>query len=185
MTKTRIILLVGSVLVFAAGTSAGLLLSRVNDKPRRRSWLVSELNLTADQQEKMREIWSETLKSRLGSRGEDRRNLRQQRDEAIEQLLTAEQKVEYDAVQERYAQQIEQMHEQRRRAFEAATERTKRILTPEQVTKYEKILAQRREAGSSPQSRGGRPWGRRRRSRRDWDPENPATQTRPATRPGK
>lgn len=184
MTKTRVILLVCFVLVFAAGMSAGLLISRLSAKPPRRSWLASELNLSADQQEKMHEIWSETLKSRLGSRGEDSRTLRQQRDEAVQGLLTAEQRAEHDAIEQRYARQVEQMHEQRRQAFETATERTKRILTPEQVAKYEEILAQRRESGSSSRSPMGRPWGARRRPRRDSATDDPATEARP-TGPGK
>ncbi len=164
MSKTRIILIGCAVVVFAAGVSSGLLISRVKGRRAGHSWLASKLGLTPPQQEEMRKIWSEMRGSSPGRRGEKRKTLAQERDQAIAAILADEQKPKYEAIFQEYARKVEELSQERQRAFEEAVERTKRILTPEQAQKYEELLKERRERGSggspessAPPGRGGPP----------------------------
>ena len=185
MIRTRLLLLGCFVIVFAAGVSVGLLVSRVRGRPVHRSRLASELGLTAEQQEQMRSIWSEAMQSRSGSPGEGRRALRRERDEAILALLTEDQRPKYDAVLQDYERKTDELSKERRRAFEEAVEKTKQILTAEQARKYEEMIQKRRERGPGPDRPGGfsPPWSRRGRRRRGGPKTAPATESQP-TSPG-
>ena len=134
MIKKFLIWIVCFVVVFAAGVSAGFLFDRLKQHPSRRSWLTSQLNLTAEQREKMRKIWSEAMQL-PSSRAEDKRFLQQQRDQAIRELLTEEQAKEYESILQNYARNVEELFKQRREEFKQAVEKTKEILTPEQAAR--------------------------------------------------
>jgi Spy/CpxP family protein refolding chaperone len=172
MTRTTLILLAAFLLAFAAGTSVGLFAnwpassesppslpppraSRPHGGPE--SFLARELGLTAEQQEQMKQIWSEVMSP--GGRGPlDRRSaLAQERDQAVLALLTEEQRSRYDAIQQDYAARVEALSQERKKAFDGAVERTKAILTPEQAAKYEDLMKRQRERGpSGPPGRGPR-----------------------------
>jgi len=143
MTKTRLIVFVCFCAAFAAGVAVGVALTRAGTKPRRRSWLGRELNLTAEQKGRMREIWSEEMGTSRPKQGEQRRKIREERDEAIRGLLTEDQKAQYEEVMQRYARSSAALDEARRKAFEEAMERTKEILTDSQRKKYEELLKRR------------------------------------------
>jgi len=160
MTKTRLIVFVCFCAAFAAGAAVGTALTRSGAKPRRGSWLGRELNLTAEQKERMREIWSEAMGTSRRQQRERRRKIREERDEAIRGLLTDEQKAQYEEVMQRYAQRSSALDEARRKAFEKAVERTKEILTDSQRKKYEELLKRR------PSRRGRRHGGSGRESAR-------------------
>lgn len=114
----------------------------------RGGWLAAELNLTPEQHEQLRQIWSETMR-RGRSEGEDpRRQLRSQRDAAIEQLMTAEQRPQYDTILKRYNDQMTELEQQWRASYQTAVDRTRQLLTPEQRDKYEEILARQSWRGS-------------------------------------
>ncbi len=149
MTKIKAILLLSFLLVFAAGTSLGVLLTRSHRPPRPRpqSWLTTELNLTKDQQDQMRKIWSEIMGASFRQDAERRAALMQQRDQAILALLTEAQRRDYEAVQEDFAHKMDQMSAERKQAFDEAVARTKRILTPEQAAKYDDLMTRQRERG--------------------------------------
>ena len=142
--------------VFAAGVAVGLLLPR-SARPRHRgSWLARELDLTPEQKEQMRKIWSEP-DQRSSMRGdlERRRALREARDEAMRALLTEEQKARHDALVQEYEQKLAELYEERRKAFEERLERTKEILTESQRKKYEELMEKGR--GSRGRPGGGLP----------------------------
>ena len=168
MTKTKIILLVSFVLTAAAGAAVGMLVSW--PKPRRphRPGLAEELGLSAEQQQKMRKIWSEVMGLPGRHRGEERRALAQERDEAIVALLTDEQLPGYKEIVREYERKLEELSQERRRRVEEAVERTKQILTPEQAVKYEELLKKRGEKG-----RGRGPGLRRRGSWRGRSDQRP------------
>jgi DNA primase len=90
-----------------------------------------------------------------------RRALAKSRDEAIRRLVPAEKQPELEKIFEDFSAQMTELSERRRRTYEAAVEKTKAILTPEQREKYEKILAER---GPSHHGQGpggpGRGWPR-------------------------
>ena len=169
MIKTRIIVIVGFLIAFGAGAVVGLQLrtapARATEQPAqapRSSWLRSELGLTPEQNEQMKNIWEGLHNS--GRSYEDRRHrLRDERDEAIAALLAPSVMGDYDRVLADYSNKLTALGQERDKAFGEAVEKTKQILTPQQRSKYEEFL-KRREP-----DRGGR-GGRR-------------SDSRPATRP--
>jgi Spy/CpxP family protein refolding chaperone len=154
MTKIKVLLMVAFVAVFAAGGAVGLSVSRAHHRPHGPSWLAAELGLSDAQREQMHQIWSETMSNVFRNRWEQRRAIAEERDQAILDLLTDEQRTRYDAILEEYARKRKEMEAQREEAFKQAVERTKQILTPEQAAKYEELLKKRPERG--PGDRRGR-----------------------------
>ncbi len=153
------IVIASFVLAFAAGTTVGLLLGQSAQTPRRRSRLSRELDLTPAQREQMRKIWSEVMGSAGGQRRERRETLRKERDEAVQALLTEEQKARYEKVMQEYSRKLAELSEERRKRFQEAGERTKEILTDQQRKKYEELLESGRgrrgwPGGRSPHRRG-------------------------------
>jgi len=150
MTRIKAILIVSFLVTFAAGAATGLLADRLDHRPPGPSWLEAELDLTSQQREQMHAIWSEVMGTMMRQHGEQREALRQQRDQAIVALLTDEQRSRYDAILKEFAGKEEEMSQQRKQAFDEAVKRTKEILTPQQVAKYEELLKMQRERGFGP-----------------------------------
>jgi Spy/CpxP family protein refolding chaperone len=182
MFRTPAVLVILTVVAFAAGVSATLAFRPRHappsmDGPGR---LTAELNLNADQQKQMTEIWSALSRpgpttiapgnpgisaapsnSPTTAPADDfdrRRALQKSRDEAIKRLVPADKQPELEKIFDDFNAQMNEMSERRRRTYEAAVEKTKAILTPEQRQKYEKILADRAASRRSPGS--GRGWSR-------------------------
>lgn len=158
MTKTNVILLVSFLLTFAAGGAVGLLVAKPAPA-HRESWLTEQLNLSADQREQMRKIWSEVMgPTRRQQSSEQRAALAKQRDTAVSALLTDDQRTKYQAIEQEYTRGLDQISQERKKAFDQAIEQTKKILTPQQAAKYEALIARQRERGMGgpPEFRGSR-----------------------------
>lgn len=155
MTKTKMILLGSFLLAFAAGTALGLLVSRP-DRPAHGRSPLAELNLTPAQREQMKKIWTETHGAASKPQGEARSAAAQRREQAIQALLSDEQKARYDAIQQEYSRKLEELSQERKKASDAAVERCKRLMSPEQAAKYDELIKKQRE-------RGGGMFGPRRR----------------------
>jgi len=155
MTKTKILLVLVFLVTFAAGAVAGRLSAQSGHRPPGRSFLAAELNLTSEQREQMHNIWSEVMGEGGRRQWEQRRLLGQERDQAIAALMTPEQKPQYDKILQDYARKVEELSQERKKAFDQAVERTKQILTPEQAAKYEELLKKSPERG--PGGPGGGP----------------------------
>ncbi len=54
-------------------------------------------------------------------------------------MLTDEQLLRYDQIVQEYERELEELSQARRQRIEEAVERTKEILTPRQVEKYEEL----------------------------------------------
>lgn len=145
---TRWVVLVGFVVSFAAGLTIGLSLrasARAGDRPppgSRGSWLAQQLQLTPQQREQMDAIWSEAA-GRGGGREAwaQKRELREQRDRAIAELIPPDRRSEYDALLAQYEAATEALDAQWRQSFQEAVEKTRQILTPEQRQKYEQLMS--------------------------------------------
>lgn len=157
MTKTKMLLILSFAVTFAAGAAVGILVSRPGHPPRKPSWLTAELDLTDPQRDQMREIWSEVMRTGGRNQRDQRKAFSQQRDQAIAALLTDTQRPEYESLLQDYARQVEELAQERKRAFDEAVERTKQMLTPDQATKYDELMKSRRDRG--PGDRPGPPWG--------------------------
>ena len=98
--------LLWTVLVFVVALGSGIVIgmhlpSREAPHHREGSWLVEELKLNPEQQEKMKSIWQELLPGRPGGsgrRGDGRGQLFKERDDAIAALIPPERKAEYDRI---------------------------------------------------------------------------------------
>lgn len=176
MTKTKVILVAAFLLVFAAGGTLGAFIFKLaRPAPPPPSWLATELNLNDTQREQMRTIWSETM-APLGQMGERRAKLSQDRDQQITSLLSPDKQAEYEKIKQDYAQKLDGLSQERKKAFDAAVEKTKLILTPEQVAKYDEILKDREQNRQRGEEGGG--FGPR--HRRSTSSSRPTTDERPA-----
>lgn len=166
MNKARLILFGSFLVAFAAGVSAGLLVSHLRVPPKRPSWLASKLNLTPQQQEQMGRIWRE--KSPQNHR-QARAALQEKRDSEITALLSEEQRLRYDAVLKEYANGLGKLSQERAKAFQQSVEQTISILTPEQASRYKAMLNERHDGKGGPPGGPG-PWPNR--PRRPGGPED-------------
>ncbi len=156
---TRLLVTIGFLIAFAAGLVVSPELRHKTQavptsRPSRHTgWLTTELNLTPQQQEQLREIWSQPPPDSGRQRGEDRKwQYLRERNDAIAGLIRPEDKPRYEAIIKDFEAKNEVLEREMRAGFQAAVDRTKQILTPEQRAKYEELL-QRHDAD---------------RSRRDW-----------------
>lgn len=154
MNRARMVLIVCFCAAMFAGFAVGFALPRHPDRPDRRSWLSDELNLSPEQREQMREIWSEATDAMRSLHRERRRELRRERDEAIAALLSEEQAAEYARIENEYEEKVNALERERRAAFEEAVSRTREILTETQREKYDEMMSKR------PSGRRGRNGGR-------------------------
>jgi Spy/CpxP family protein refolding chaperone len=151
----KIIVILGFCLAFAAGLVIGTRSHPAKLSPaapgstpttgpsaRHGSWLSSELGLTSDQREKLDKIWSETARNGREERDERRREYRRDRDTAIAELVPPARMGEYDKIIETYSDRVASLDRESRESYEAAVDKTKQILTPDQRARYEELLKQ-------------------------------------------
>jgi Spy/CpxP family protein refolding chaperone len=150
-TDSRAVLLLAFVMTLAAGMAGGMFLSRsranVASSVSARSPL-DDLQLSADQTQQMRKIW-ESVRDSVQTCQMRGQSLRQQRDKAMEALLTDEQKAKFEKVDQDYNAQILALNSQRQTAFQNGVSQTNAILNERQRKTYERILRTRtgREPG--------------------------------------
>jgi Spy/CpxP family protein refolding chaperone len=154
---TKVLLVLGFVVALGAGVIIGMELrqpalatANVPVAPASATtrggpggMLTARLGLSAEQQEQMKKIWSETAHRGGREADERRRQFRKERDEAIAALVRPEDKAKYDAAIQTYADRQAAMEKEWRSSFAAAVEKTKAILTPEQAKKYDEFLKER------------------------------------------
>ena len=181
-SKTRLTLVAAFVLALGGGVVLGLAAGRrpaspvvapPATQPGEHSWLADQLNLTPDQRERMKDIWSALLQGPAQTNRDRRRQVEKDRDDALLALLTPEQRAEYDRRMAGYAAQLADLGKERERLFHDAVEQTKLILNDSQRQRYDELLkahdAERANRGHR-HNPGGSPAGT--------DPR-----TRPATGP--
>jgi len=132
-------------------------------------WFDEQLNLSADQRKQMETIWGD-VRANMGKTFEGRDAISKERDAAVQELLTPEQKIAYDKIYETYRAKRDEMDKQREKLFADANQRSRAILSPEQQKRWDAISQEHRGWGG-----GGRRGG----------PRGPGSQpsTRPSTRP--
>jgi Spy/CpxP family protein refolding chaperone len=177
---TKLVVIIGFCVAFAAGLTVGRSRQWQADtqqpgspsvpstRPSRASFLASELNLNAQQQEQLKQIWSEAARGGRGESEKRRQQLREKRDADIEALIPAGDKANYQQVLSAYRAELDAMDREMRERFRNSVEETKKVLTPEQRAKYEEILS--RHSFGSPGGGPGREWGRDRETTRRSEP---------------
>jgi Spy/CpxP family protein refolding chaperone len=128
-------------LVFASGVAVGVVGRRAMQPTRFGSVLVEELDLTLDQRFKLQQIWGEVARSRRPVPMEELDKVDAERWEAIDRLLTPDQRAELARIQQRFEARMQGLDQGNRERVAAAEEQTRRVLTPAQREKYERLLA--------------------------------------------
>jgi len=166
MTKTRTVLIISFLVIFAAGVGVGLFVGWRTRPRRRGSRLARELDLTQKQREQMRKIWTESLRGAPRQAiGERRQELREERDQAFQDLLDDKQKAQHKLITEEYSRKQTELSEERKKLFQDAVEKTKLILSESQRKKYEELLKSRGGRG-----RGGHRGNQQRRTTGSMEP---------------
>jgi len=119
------------------------------------SWFADKLKLSPTQTEQMKAIWSEAMQGAGEELFDRRRSLYRERDRAIEALYTDEQKAERERLKKEFDVKLAENSKEREKLVQAAVEKTKAMLNPEQRDVYEKMLRERadRDRHRGPSSR--------------------------------
>lgn len=152
MRNLKLVFVFTFVLTLASGVVAGVLVSRVpsaaHTTSRTRPLLLGEqLGLTADQNQQMKDIWEGT-RDVVDECFQKAQAYQHERDDQLINLLTDEQKAAYATINDKYVANVKALNDKRTTAFKDAVENTKKLLTPEQRDKYEKILKSRLGQGA-------------------------------------
>jgi Spy/CpxP family protein refolding chaperone len=139
--KLLVFALAAICLVFASGVSVGVVGRRAFLANRFQSVLVEELDLTPDQRSKIQKIWSEVAEHHTPVPMEEIAKADAERWQAIDQLLTPEQRAQYAQIQQRFEDRMQGLDQGNRERAARAEELTKELLTPAQREKYERLLA--------------------------------------------
>ena len=109
----------------------------------------------------MKAIWSDVAKHGRGENEDRRRQLRGERDDAVTALIPAADKEKFEQIKKNYSDQMSAMDKEMHARFDEAVKKTKEILTAEQRTKYDEILARHQfdRGRGGPGGPGGGPGG--------------------------
>jgi Spy/CpxP family protein refolding chaperone len=141
----RVIFLLCFLCAFGAGIFAGVLWER-RAKPPPDGWL-SDLNLSAEQREKIGAIWTDPLRAtNRQARREKREAAQKERDDALRALVIGEQKQRYEDILGAYQKRLEEIAQEARKANDEAYQRTKLLLTESQRALYDEVRRKREEA---------------------------------------
>jgi Spy/CpxP family protein refolding chaperone len=128
-------------LAFISGVAVGVVGRRAFQPIKFQSVLVEELDLTPDQRYKLQLIWGEVAKNRIPVPMAEIEKVDAERWQAIEQLLTPEQRTRYAQIQQRLEARMQELEQGNQARVARAEEQTSQVLTPAQREKYERLLA--------------------------------------------
>ena len=162
---TKLVVIFGFLLAFVAGLIVGVNRPQpvvsTNSSPTgpatrqsRESELDALLNLRPEQKAELKKIWSEMADRGRKQHEDQRRDLRRERDEKVQALLTPEQKSRFDQIHKDYDDQNRALESEMRANFQKAVEATKALLDPDQRAKYEEWLS-KRQWDRGPRGGGG------------------------------
>ena len=143
MKKLVAILVACVLLSLGAGVFIGMLWE--HRKPPMDPF-VGELNLTTEQQEKLKAIWSEAIeKGGFPVQDQQREAAKKEYDAALRAAFPADQQQRYDDLLRGYQQKLDTIETESRKIFDDATERSMQVLTEQQRAKYAEIRRQHAE----------------------------------------
>jgi hypothetical protein len=164
MKRSRQVFLIAAVLVLCAGVVVGRLSARLAVEPppppagHSPSWLQDQLALSGDQRQQMDAIWAE-VKQEMGTDRDRRREFDRERDEAIQNLLSDQQKLIYQEIYNEYHTKRQQMENTRDALIKNAEERSRAMLSDSQKVRWDQLSkdmhGHRSGPGSGPGPGGG------------------------------
>jgi hypothetical protein len=99
------------------------------------------LDLTPDQRHKIQRIWADVAENHSPVPMAEIEKVDAERWQAIEQMLTPEQRTQYARIQERLEARMQELERGNQARVDRAEEQTRQVLTPAQRDKYERLLA--------------------------------------------
>jgi Spy/CpxP family protein refolding chaperone len=142
--KATVVLVLAYVLALAAGTTSGVLAERLRapNNDNAAAPLAVQLQLTDDQRDRMRQMWEQAQQT-VDDCYKQAQSIERERDQALVDLLTDEQKAKFAPMDKAYAEQFAALAARRTEAFEDAFDKTEQLLSSDQKTKYEQIVRDR------------------------------------------
>lgn len=157
MTKARVVTAAALVLAFTAGVPVGWSFNPFHERGgggmMNPAWLSQELDLSSDQREKMRDIWSNTAREMDGDAG---RRASHEKDDQVRAILSDEQKDEYNEIMATFRSRKHEIDDSRRERHETAIEETMAILTEDQQEAFKHILVSQKKRGRGGPKDGGK-----------------------------
>lgn len=161
-------LMLAFVLTLGAGVVVGVAAGRHNPPSEqqtpatthpaegRSGGLPEALGLNTEQREKLKAIWTEATQGPSRKANSAKRSqLMKERDEALYNLLTDEQKQQYQKELADYSAKLAELDKEREKAFQEAVDHTKLMLDDKQREKYEQFLKDHQHGDHDRQSHGG------------------------------
>ena len=139
--KLFIFALAAICLVFVSGIAVGVVGRRAFQPNKFQSVLVEELDLTPDQRHKIQQIWKKVAENHTPVPMAEIEKADAERWQAIDQLLTPQQRTQYARIQQRFEDRMQGLDQGNRARVARAEEQTRQLLTPAQREKYERLLA--------------------------------------------
>jgi Spy/CpxP family protein refolding chaperone len=147
MNQPKILLGGSFIMVFCAGIAIGVLAKSADRPAHEPPWLADELSLAPEQQTEMRETWNSVRERTRDFPSQRRRQLAEDRDQAVGDLLTGDQPDRYKEILETYKREKEELIREWKAPFEEAMEKTRQILSEEQFQKFEELGKDRKDRG--------------------------------------
>lgn len=175
MKTLKLAIVLGFALMFFAGLAVGrskapVLPVAAHVEPPKVG-IEKDLDLSADQRDKIKKIWDEAGAQAAAQRNEFAQqfhDLDSQRDLALRQMMSDEEWVQYQQILHEHDARVDAVRARTDKPFRDAEQKTRALLTPEQQARYDQMLKDRRHHGGPP---GGR-----------WHPR-PTTPPGPQTAP--
>ncbi|HEX4793778.1 MAG TPA: hypothetical protein VH370_08305 [Humisphaera sp.] len=145
MSNLKLAIVLGFALMFIAGLAVGRSPADNRETPAmspqrpQHSWLGNQLHLSAEQEKQMKAIWSSTAVTRPDL-PKQFHECDKDRDQAILDLLTPEQRQQFDRIQLDHKDRVEQLNSERSQSMRDAEDQTRQILSEDQRKKYDDIL---------------------------------------------
>ena len=139
--KLYIFALAAICLAFVSGVGVGVVGRRAFQRNKFPSVLVEELELTPDQRHTIQQIWNTVAENHSPVPMSEIEKADAERWQAIDQLLTPQQRTQYAQIQQRLEARMQGLDQGNRARVARAEEQTKQLLTPAQREKYERLLA--------------------------------------------
>jgi Spy/CpxP family protein refolding chaperone len=153
MNRVRLLFIFGFVLSLCAGVVVGMVV-RTAPPVLPRGGFGPDLGLSPAQEEQMRAIWAPVRESDRG-RGDRRKAISKERDEAVSQLIPTEHRADYEKVLAEHTAKLAEMSREHEKLVQEAELKMKAMLTEQQWKQFEAMKRERseRRGGHQPSSR--------------------------------
>ena|ERR1700722_10050206 len=160
MLHSNLVLLSTAAIVMGAGVMVGRVTAQYShETPHQHSdqfrahgghtWIDDQLNLTADQKQKMDAIWDETRKT-IESTFDGRRTTERAREQEILGMLTDQQRAAYAKINDEFRAKRDEQFKLRSKLIQEANDKSRALLDDSQQKKWDALTKLMRERHGPP-----------------------------------